>query len=168
VKLALDIAFAAALAAAVLYGGWHWFGPFGLVFGAPILALLGRPLVEILTSLPRHARHLALRGQAGRYHEFRGRSMDVHVDADARCWIATADVRKIAALPTEAVLLRLVPGQCRELGRPATWRITSDGATQVLGKSTAPEVAKFLTWLEREVALPARNRRGRPLALEKR
>jgi len=161
VKLAVDIAFAAALSAAVLYGGWHWFGPFGLVFGAPILALFGRPLVEILASLPRHARHLALRGQAGRYHEFRGRSMDVHVDADAHCWIATADVRKITALPAEAVLLRLVPGQCRELGHPAMWRISSDGVMQVLGKSTDPEVTKFLTWLDREVAQPARNRRAR-------
>ena len=157
-KLALDIAFGAALSAAVLYGGWHWFGPFGLVFGAPILAIFGRPLVEILTSMPRHARHLALRSHAGRYYEFRGRSMDIHVDADARCWVATADVRKITALPAEAVLLRVAPGQCRELGDPVLWRLSSEGASQVLGKSSDPEVAKFLTWLEREVALPARNR----------
>lgn len=160
-RLALDIAFAAAISLAVLYAGWHWFGPFGLVFGAPILAIFGRPLVEILSSMPRHAKHLALRDLAGRYYEFRGRSMDIHVDADARCWIATADVRKITALPAEAVLLRLVPGQCRELGDPVTWRISADGAAQVLGKSSDPEVAKFLTWLEREVAQPARNRRAR-------
>jgi len=161
VKLAIDIAFGAALSLAVLYAGWHWFGPFGLVFGAPILAIFGRPIVEILTSLPRHARHLALRDRAGRYYEFRGRSMDIHVDADARCWVATEDVRKIAALPAEPVLLRLVGGQCREFGDPVAWRISSEGAAQVLGKSTDPEVAKFLTWLEREVALPARNRRER-------
>jgi hypothetical protein len=161
VKLAIDIAFGAALSLAVLYGGWHWFGPFGLVFGAPILAIFGRPLVEILTSLPRHVRHLALRDVAGRYYEFRGLSMDIHVDADATCWVATADVRKLAALPAEAVLQRLVPGQCRELGDPVTWRISTDGATQVLSKSTDPEVAKFLTWLDRDVALPARNRLAR-------
>ena len=59
-KLAVDIAFAAALSAAVLYGGWHWFGPFGLVFGAPILALFGRPLVEILTSLPAHIGYIII------------------------------------------------------------------------------------------------------------
>jgi len=160
-RLAVDIAFGIALSAAVLYAGWHWYGPFGLVFGAPILAIFGRPLVEILTSLPRHARHLALRDRAGRYYEFRGRSMDIHVDADGRCWIATADVRKVTALPAEAVLLRLVPGQCGELGDPVTWRISTDGAAQVLAKSSDAEVAKFLTWLEREVAQPARNRRER-------
>lgn len=160
-RLAVDIAFGIALSTAVLYAGWRWYGPFGLVFGAPIVAIFARPLVEILTSLPRHARHLALRDRAGRYYEFRGRSMDIDVDADARCWIATADVRKIAALPAEAVLLRLVPGQCRELGDPVAWRLSTEGAAQVLGKSSDPEVAKFLTWLEREVALPARNRRER-------
>lgn len=160
-KLAIDIAFGAALSVAVLYAGWHWFGPFGLVFGAPILAIFGRPIVEILTSLPRHARHLALRDVAGRYYEFRGRSMDIHVDADARCWVATDDVRKIVALPAEPVLLRLVGAQCRECGDPVAWRISSEGAAQVLARSTDPEVAKFLTWLEREVALPARNRRER-------
>ena len=158
-KLAIDIAFGAALSFAVLYGGWHWFGPFGLVFGAPILAIFGRPLVEILTSLPRVARHLALRGQAGRYFEFRGRSMDIHIDADATCWVATDDVRKITALPADAVLCRVARGQCREIGDPAVWRLSTEGASQVLGKSSDPEVKKFLTWFEREVALPARNRR---------
>jgi hypothetical protein len=157
-RLLVDIAFGIALSVSVLYAGWHWYGPFGLVFGAPILAILGRPLVEILTSLPRHARHLAWRDRAGRYYEFRGRSMDIHVDADARCWIATADVRKIAALPAEAVLQRLVPGQCRELGDPVTWRLSADGVAQVLAKSSDAEVAKFLTWLDREVAQPARKR----------
>lgn len=160
-RLAPDIAFGAALSVAVLYGGWLWLGAYGLVLGAPILAILGPPLVEILASLPRHARYLALRGRAGRYREFRGRSMDVHVDAKACCWIATGDVRRIAALPVEAVLLRLVPGQCRELGDPVTWRISTDGLAQVLGKSSDPGVTKFLAWLERGVAQPARNRRSR-------
>ena len=34
-RLAIDIAFATAVSAAVMYAGWHWYGPFGLVFGAP-------------------------------------------------------------------------------------------------------------------------------------
>jgi hypothetical protein len=161
VKLAIDIAFGAALSFAVLYGGWHWFGPFGLVFGAPVLAIFGRPLVEILTSMPRLARHLALRPLAGRYYEFRGRSMDIHIDADATCWVATEDVRKLTELPADAVLQRVAPRECRQLGDPSVWRLSSDGAAKVLAKSSDPEVAKFLTWLEREVALPARNRRAR-------
>jgi hypothetical protein len=41
------------------------------------------------------------------------------------------------------------------------WRLSTEGATRVLSKSSDPEVAKFLTWLDREVALPARNRRER-------
>jgi hypothetical protein len=102
-----------------------------------------------------------MRRYEGRYYEFRGRRMDIHVDADAVCWIATEDVRKIAALPADPVLCRVAPGGCRELGDPAMWRLSTDGATRVLAKSSDPEVAKFLTWLDREVALPARNRRER-------
>lgn len=47
--------FGIAWSAAMLFAGWHGHSPLGLVFGAPILAILGRPLVEIPTSLPRHA-----------------------------------------------------------------------------------------------------------------
>ena len=160
-KLALNIAFAAAVSAAALYAGWHVSGPFGLVLTAPVLALFGRPIVDIITGYPRFVGRLAMRRYEGRYYEFRGRRMDIHVDADATCWIATDDVRKIAALPADPVLCRVAPGECRELGDPSMWRLSADGAARVLAKSSDPEVAKFLTWLNRDVALPARNRRER-------
>ena len=32
---------------------------------------------------------VALRRVAGRYYEFRGRSMDIHIDADATCWVSS-------------------------------------------------------------------------------
>ena len=158
-RLLVNIALGVAFCAGFLYTFWHWFGALGLVYAMPILAVLARPLVEILASLPRLAAWIALRKVEGRYFEFRGRSMDIHIDADARCWVSTADARKIAALPADAVLARVAPLQCGELGDPLLWRITIEGLAQVLAKSSDPDVTKFRHWLEKDVARPARNRR---------
>ena len=155
----LNLAFGVAASALLLYKFWIWFGPFGLVYAMPVLAVCAMPLVEILTGFPRFARWLALRKLEGRYFEFRGRSMDIHIDADARCWVSTADARKIAALPADAVLARVAPLQCGELGDPLRWRITVEGLGQLLAKSSDPDVTKFRDWLEKDVARPARNRR---------
>ncbi len=158
-KWIVNLVLGAAVSAAVLYAFWRWFGTFGLVYAMPVLAILGKPLVEIGASLPRLATHIALRKVDGRYYEFRGRSMDIHVDADARCWVSTADVRKITPLPADGVLNRLTPLECLELGEPLQWRITPQGLAQVLAKSSDPDVTKFCNWLEKDVARPARNRR---------
>ena len=156
---AVNLALAGALCAAVLAAGWHWWGAFGLVYTMPVLGILALPLVELLAGLPRLAKRIALRKVAGRYFEFRGRAMDIHIDADARCWVSTADARKIAALPADAVLSRLVPLECGRLGNPVRWRITTEGLAQVLARSSDPDVTKFCHWLEVDVARPARNRR---------
>ena len=158
-RLVVDIAFGVVVSTLVMVLGWHWFGARGLVCTAPVLCLLAPSLVELYTGLPRVAHQLALREIEGRYFEFRGRSMGIHIDDDARCWVSTADVRKVAALPVDAVLSRMAPLDCRQLGEPLQWRITSEALTQLLAKSSDPEVAKFCRWLEVDVARPARNRR---------
>ncbi len=158
-RLVVNIASGIAVSAAVLYALWHWFGALGLVFGMPVLGVLAVPLVEIMTGFPRLARHVALRKVAGHYHEFRGRAIDIHIDAEARCWVSTDDVRKIVvSLPTEAVLRRVAPQQCRVTGEPMVPRITTEGLAVVLERSTDADVRKFCHWLETGVARPARNR----------
>lgn len=156
---AVNPALGAALCAAVLGAAWHWWGAFGLVYTMPVLAILAMPLVDIVAGLPRLARRIALRKVAGRYFEFRGRAMDIHIDADARCWVSTADARKIAALPVDEVLSRLAPLECGRLGDPVRWRITTEGLAQLFARSSDPELSKFCHWLEVDVARPARNRR---------
>ena len=157
-RLAINIALGIAVCAAVLVAFWRLFGAFGLVYAMPVLAILAKSIVELVAAFPRLARRIALRQVAGRYYEFRGRSMDIHVDADARCWVSTADARKVAALPADAVLARLAPLECRQLGDPVQWRMTTAGLAQVLAKSSDADVAKFCNWLEKDVARPARNR----------
>jgi hypothetical protein len=164
-RLAVDIAFCVAFAAGVLYFGWHWFGAVGLVYAMPVLGIFAKMIVEFLAWFPRFAARQALRKFEGRYFEFRGRRMDIHIDDDARCWVSTADARKIVALPADAVVNRVVPLHCRELGDPLQWRITPEGLAQFLARSTDAEVTRFCHWLEVDVARPARNRRARGMAL---
>ena len=158
-RLLARILFFAAVCAGVLYVAYERFGARGLAVCMPVLALLARPLVDIVGGFPRFAARRAMRRYEGRYFEFRGRAMDIHIDADARCWLSTADARKIVALPIDEVLSRLAPLDCRELGDPLKWRITTDGLAQALAGSTNPDVGKFCHWLEVQVARPARNRR---------
>lgn len=161
----LRLAVVAALCAALLYGFWRWFGVFGLVFGAPAMGLLAWPLVDTVAGFPRLATRLALRRYEGRHYAFRDRRIDIHIDDDAACWVCTEDARKIVALPADAVLCRMLPRACRELGEPMVWRITTDGLAEVLARSTDAEVTKFRDWLERDVARPARNKLARGMAL---
>ena len=158
-RVFVDIAFVGTLSVGLLYGAWRFAGPIGLVVTMPVLALLGPALVELMSRIPRFLRHLALRHLDGRYFEYRGKSMDILIDAEAQCWISTADVRKITPLPADGVLQRLLPEHCGEVGEPRRWRITVAGLAQVLAKAQDPNGTRFLHWLEVDVARPAHNRR---------
>ena len=158
-KTLLNIAFGAAVSLAVLYGLWHWFGPFGLIFGMPVLGVFAFPLVDIVAGYPRFVSRLAMRQVEGRYFAYRGMSLDIDIDERAVCWISTADVRKLVpTLPTEPVLVRVYAGQVKESGNPRQWRITIDALSLVLSKATDADHTKFGAWLEKDVARPARNR----------
>jgi hypothetical protein len=164
-KTLVDIAFGTAVSLAVLAGLWHWFGPIGLVFGMPVLAVFAVPLVDILAGYPRFVSRIVMRKVEGRYFEYRGMSLDIDIDADAACWISIADVRKLVpALPGDPVLRRLYPGQVKESGDPRQWRITVQALTLFLARSTDSDLTKFATWLDKDVALPARNRLERGMA----
>lgn len=164
-KTLLDIAFRAAIALAVLYGLWHGFGPFGLVFGMPVLGIFAFPLVHVVAGYPRFVSRLAMRKVEGRYFAYRGMSLDIAIDERAVCWVSTADLRKLVPdLPTEAVLVRMHAGQLKECGDPRQWRITIHALSLFLARSTDADNTRFATWLERDVARPARNRLERGTA----
>ena len=164
-RLLLNIAFGVAVSLAVLSTMWHFFGPFGLVFGMPVLAVFAFPIMDIIAGYPRFVTRLVLRKVEGRYFEYRGLSLDIDIDAAAHCWISTSDVRKVVpTLSTDAVLLRLQPGQVEERGDPRQWRITTKALAEVLSKSTDADVTKFANWLDKDVTRPARNRLARGTA----
>ena len=165
----VNLAFGIAVSAAVLVGFWHWFGPFGLVYGMPVLSICAIPSIDILASFPRLAGRMALRRYDGRYYAFRGRHIDIDIDARATCWLSTADVRKVLpSLPAEPVLLRLQPGQVKETGDPRLWRITADALTAVQAKALDADSLKFCRWLASEVQKPARRRLERKMRIRQR
>jgi len=165
-KTFVNLAFGVAVSVAVLYGFWHWFGPFGLVYGMPVIAICAIPSLDLLGAFPRFVGRMALRRYEGRYYAFRGRHVDIDIDARATCWVSTADVRKILpSLPAEAVLQRLQPGQVKETGAPRLWRITPDALAVVLAKSQDAEALKFRQWLVSEVQDPVRKRLERKMPI---
>jgi hypothetical protein len=162
----LNLAFGIAVSAAVLCGFWHWFGTFGLVYGMPVLAICAIPSIDLLAGLPSLAARIALRRYEGRYYAFRGRQVDIDIDARATCWVSTADVRKILpSLPLEPVLQRLEPAQVREAGDPRVWRITPAALAAVLARSQDAEALRFRLWLETQVQGPARKRLERGMQI---
>jgi len=165
-KTVVNMVFGLAVSAGVLSIFFHYFGPFGLVYGMPVLAVCAMPLLDMIAGFPRLAARIALRRYEGRYYAFRGRHVDIDIDARALCWVSTADVRKaVPSLPVEPVLARLYPDQVRETGDPRVWRITPEALKQVLARSSDADVGKFLQWLETEVAAPARKRLERGMAI---
>ncbi len=165
-KTFMNMAFGVSVSAGVLYIFFQYFGPFGLVYGMPVLAICAMPMVDLIAGFPRLAARIAMRRYEGRYYAFRGRHVDIDIDSRATCWVSTADVRKmIPSLPSEAVLMRLHPGLVKETGDPLLWRIAPEALKQVLAKSSDADVGKFLNWLETEVAMPARKRLERGMQI---
>jgi hypothetical protein len=167
-KILVRLVLGAGAAAAVMYWAYRWLGPAGLVYAAPLLGLaLAKPIVELLAAYPRLVTRLVLRKVNGRYFEYRGAALDIHIDERATCWISTADLRKIVALPTDPVLKRLYPMQCRELGKPVAWRLGGEALIDYLGRSTEVDMTKFSFWVEKNVVTPARNKRKRDLGTDR-
>jgi hypothetical protein len=155
-------------AAAAMAGAWKWLGPAGLVYSAPLLGLaLGKPIVDLLAAYPSLVSRIVLRKVDGRYFEYRGTSLDIHIDERAACWISTADLRKIVALPVDPVLRTRYPLQCRALGDPVEWRLGGEALTEFLARSTDSDMTKFSHWVDKNVITPARNKRNRALGSDR-
>jgi hypothetical protein len=167
-KILLRLFFGVTVAAAIAWPLYRLLGAVALAWCAPLLGVaLARPLVEILSGVPRFYSGIVLRKVNGRYFEYRGSSLDIHVDERATCWISTADLRKIVALPADPVLRKRYPLQCRELGEPIEWRLGAEALIEFLGKSTEPDTTKFSHWVDKTVITPARNKRTRRLGTDR-
>ena len=167
-KLFLRIVVGVAAVAAITWPLYRLLGPVALVWCSPLLGMaLARPLVEMISGMPRVFAGIAMRKVHGRHVEYRGASLDVHIDERATCWISTADLRKIVALPADPVLKKRFPQQCRELGDPVQWRLGGEAVVEFVGKSSELDTKKFCHWLERNVLVPARNERARRLGTDR-
>lgn len=160
-RLLVRLALAAVVAGffRVATGMWS----LALVLASPLIAAAAaRPLLELAGRSPQVMRHLAWRDVAGRHHAFRGRSIDVHVDERGVPWLSEHDVRRcVPGLPAVAVLQRLHPAGCAAIGpRTPEGRITAGSLAEALARTSDPGTGRFLHWLERDVARPARRRQA--------
>lgn len=158
-KPVIDLLVRTGLAIAVMSLIYRTYGLRAFVTCSPLVGvMLARPLLDAFAEVWRRLSGLALRRVQGRYVEWRGRPVDIQIDELGACWIGTADVRQFVALPSDTVLRRLCPDRCSKLGDPPIWRIRHDALAELLAKATRPETTKFVHWLEKAVAEPARKR----------
>ncbi len=150
-------------AAAMTYVVWLWIGMVGVVVCAPLFGIvLAKPLLDALSACKALFRERTYRNISGRHYAHRGNLMDIQEDLAHDRWLRVADVRKvIRGLPNDPVLRRLYPADVQLWESPPVLRIRVETLLVYLEKITSAESLRFRLWLEREVAMPARNRRKR-------
>ncbi len=162
-ELVVTFALRSALCAALSWLAWRYGGVFGLLGSLVIWGLaLAHPLLDLFVEIPRQARAAVWRPLEGRHAVFRGRPVQVLEDADHRRWIRAADVRAIVGYTaSDAALALTYPNGWRRAGKPSTPHFSDDALLAHLAKERSSDAAKFRSWVEREIAFPARRERER-------
>ncbi len=150
VQIALCLAVYALLA-------WQ-LGKFAALWTSPLLgAAIARPLTALASNIRRRAREHIWLPVHGQHYVFRGTTIHVLEDDDHCRWISLADVQKVVgATASERALATVYPGRLKTMGTPAQAHLRDDALIAHLGKENQPTALRFRTWLERNIALPAR------------
>lgn len=161
-----------ALRAVLLRGGavaagvallWPVVGVWALLAAAAVGGvLLAQPLTELAGDIGRAMNHAALHDLEGRYYAHRGHRIDVVEDDEGRRWLRAADLRKVTpGLPADDRLQALFPAAVRRIGRLGHAYVEAEAVkAEVLARAQEPATLKLVHWVEREVAGPARRKRG--------
>ena len=144
---------------------WIW-RTFGLATAMPVAALFGialaRPLIEFAEAVARLMHHAHWRDVEGRHYAYRGREVAVVEDDDRHRWLRLADVRAIVGFTaTDGALAVSYPDAVQQLGRPPATYVRDDALLGHLAKERSAEAARLRSWVEREIAFPARRERER-------
>lgn len=141
--------------------GWY-VGKWALLLTSPLLgALLARPLLALSSSWRHALRALVWRQSQGRHFVYKTVTLRVQQDADHYCWVALADVQTVVGPTASARALGLAyPQRLQLMGQPAQMYIREDALIAHLSKENLPAALRFRTWLERNIAAPARRTRS--------
>lgn len=131
-----------------------------IVAGA-CLALLGvllpLPILEVISAFRQRSKDLYYRNLNGRHYAFRTQSIEVDETDDHDRWIRIASIRAVLEnLPANPVLKRIFQDQM--IDGPAA-SIHVDALIDYLRRAHDHRAIQFKLWLEREVSLPAQNRK---------
>ena len=147
----------AAAACAAVAAGWFIFGPSGIVFAAPLVAvLLARPIINFASGSVRAARQLAFRSVEGTHYSFRGVPIVVWEDDLEQRWLATSGVRAVLpALPRDEVLVRVLPSGLQAPEGGTARYVRSDELVAFLAKAQQNDAVRFKNWVQRDVYYPS-------------
>lgn len=134
------------------------------VVNAVMLGIVLWPSVAVLLLLwilaaRRRAKDLHYRHLNGRHYAFHTQPIEVDEGDEHDRWIRIASIRQVLKnLPANPVLKRIFQDQMTD-GPAASIHV--DALIDYLRRAHDPRSIQFKLWLEREVSLPAQNRKKR-------
>lgn len=154
-----------ALGALLTWLAWRALGAVGLVWVAPLWALLlARPLRDALAGSWRHTTRLATRHALHGTRHYRGHTLGVIEDAEHRWWLNEADLRHIVpGLPDTTRLLAATRGRHLPPRGLQPAHVQAEALAELLAASQSRPTLQFLAWLRQTQAAEQRRReRGTP------
>ena len=141
----------------------YWLGKYMLVFTAPAYgAAIARPLINLVANFRHGVRAHVWMPAHGTYYVFKDTTIHVLDDEDSWRWLPLADVERVLGRKLNARLLGITyPERVLLAGKPARMHIRDDTLIEHLSKLSDPVALRLRTWVERNVALPARRIRQR-------
>lgn len=142
----------------------------GSVFGRVMLifviwgygASVSRPLINLMASTRHGMRSVVWLPLHGTHYVFKSTTIHVLEDDDNWRWLPLADVELVLGSKLNARVLAITYPERLEMGgQPARMHMRDDALIAHLSKLSDPMALRFRTWLERNVALPARRTRQR-------
>ncbi len=134
-----------------------------MVCTAPLYGvLLAKPLLDLMSEMRHQTRVLVWRPLEGRHYVYRGMPVQVIEDDAHVRWVRAADVRGIIGFTaSDGALALTYPAGWRQLGEPAQWHFSDEALLTHLRKENSAEAGRFVHWVERTIAFPARRLRAR-------
>jgi len=165
----IELAARISLGSIVTWFLYHKSGATGLVFAAPLWGvLLAKPILELLPAMVRRAKRSAWGGRDTDAIAFGIHRLRIRYVAGYP-WVVDEDL--LAALgetSSDAFRRRADPASCAQLPDSALWGLSERGAVNYLSSSRHPDANKLRLLLERQVFLPARNKREREMRPQQR
>lgn len=130
-----------------------------VAFCIPLSVLLAMLILEVISAFRQRSKDLHYRHLNGRHYAFRTQSIEVNEDDEHDRWIGITSIRQVLkSLPANPVLKRIFQDQMTD---GPTASIHVDALIDYLRRAHDHRSIQFKLWLEREVSLPAQNRKKR-------
>jgi hypothetical protein len=157
------IAWRLAVCVLVSWCVWRLGGLAPMVATAPLYGvLLAKPLLELMSDMRHQTRALVWRPLEGRHYVFHGTPVQVIEDDAHVRWVRAADVRRIVGFTaSDGALALTYPNGWQLMGQPPEPHISDEALITHLRKESSTEAGRFMHWVERTIAYPARQLRAR-------